>query len=290
MTVLLSAEGRQTPRSQGAPPRCLRFRCGERGATVDATAPTAATAGIPAKPVLAKAPCGLSFHPDRRIRRALHGRRDGGGTKIRLHRRRSGVGRLRARQPALGGRPPAGAAAGGGSAGALAEPGAGQLREADRRSGRQLVLSLGARRRLGGARDPDPPRAAPRRVERHQRTGLRSRPAARLRHLGAARQPRMGLRRRPADLPAHGALRARGGRVALAGRAAAGERGPGPERALRRPVPGRRGAWAAAEPRLQRIEPGRDLQDPGDHQPRPADEHRALLPAARPRAVESRQS
>ena len=168
----------------------------------------------------------------------------------------------------------------------LAEPDTDGLREAHRRSGRRLALPRRAGGRLGRAGDPDPARAAARRVERHQLLRLRPRPAARLRYLGPARQPGLELRRRPAGVPAHGALRARGGRVAGAGRPAPGERGPGPEPPLRRAVSGRRGIRPAAQPRLQRGTPGGDLQDPGHHQPGAADERRPLLPSPRAPSVE----
>ena len=225
-----------------------------------------------------------------RIRSVQHGRRDGGGAEVRLHRCRSRIRGLRARKPALGGQPAAGPAAGGGTAGPLVEQDAGQLREAHRRSVRELVLPRRTGRRLRGAVDSNPPRTAAGRVERDQRTRLRAGTAARLRHLGAARQPRLELRRRPADIQAPGAFRERSGRVAFAGRAASGKRGAGPEPALRGAVPGRSGSGPAAQPGLQRIEPGRDLQDADHDQPGQADEHRALLSPARPGTGESRSA
>ena len=188
---------------------------------------------------------------------------------------------MRAREPAVRGRPAAGAAARGGTEAPLAEPDAGELREAHRQPGRELVLPRRAGRRVGRAGDPDPARPGARRVELDQRPRLRPRSTARLRHLGPAREPRLELRRRPAALPADGALRERGGPVAGARGPAPGERGAGPEPALRGPLPGRGGGGPAPQPGLQRREPGRDLQDPGHHQPRAADERRALLPSAR---------
>ena len=76
--------------------------------------------------------------------------------------------------------------------------------------------------------------------------------------------------------------------MARRGRAAPGERGAGREPALRGALPGRGGGRPPPQPGLQRGEPRRDLQDPGDHQPGAADEHRPLLPSPRARAGEPR--
>ena len=58
----------------------------------------------------------------------------------------------------------------------------------------------------GQRRIPDPARQAARRLVVDQRHGVRARPVAGLRHLGAARQSRLELPRGAADLPRHGKL------------------------------------------------------------------------------------
>ena len=87
--------------------------------------------------------------------------------------------------------------------------GAGRLREADERSPLQLVLRDRARGQRQRTTNSHPARQDARWFERHQRHALRTGPAARLRHLVAARQSRLVVRVRPAVLPQVRALRAR---------------------------------------------------------------------------------
>ena len=85
----------------------------------------------------------------------------------------------------------------------------GRLRQADHQSRGQLALHLRARGQHQRPPHPGAARQAARRLQRDQRHGLRARPGAGFRHLGADGQPGLELRRRPALLQAHGELRGR---------------------------------------------------------------------------------
>ena len=155
----------------------------------------------------------------------------------------------------------------------------------DRPARRQLVLLLGARRRLGrpphrGAAWKDAGR-----LELDQRHGLHPRPGPGLRPLGAARQSRLELAGRAAGLQAHGKLRRRLGRAARPQRAAPRHRHAAPEDpAAREDDRGGEQDRPALQPRPQRGDPGGHRHVAGDDRQGSPPEHGLLLPrsGARP--------
>jgi len=148
--------------------------------------------------------------------------------RLRLHRGRRGLGRLRRRQPAVGRPAPPGAAAGSRRSGQLdLVPRAGRLPVRHR----QPALGLDVPDRAGGRPERPgaeiPARQGGRRVVGDQRHDLHARPGRRLRPLAPARPRRLGLGRRGADLqapgrPLPGRERASRRRRRVAGRGAAG--------------------------------------------------------------------
>ena len=127
------------------------------------------------------------------------------------------------------------------------------------------LYSCGARGQHQRPQAPGAARPAARRLQRDQRHGLRARPGAGLRHLGADGQPRLELRGRPALLQAHGKLRGRRRRRFPR------PRRPAPRHQPRAARPAVRGADQGggrgrhrAQPRLQRRPAGRHRHEPGD--------------------------
>ena len=95
----------------------------------------------------------------------------------------------------------AGAGSRAGKPSLVAHPG--RLRQVDRQPQGELALCLGARGVDRPAPHPGAARQAAGRLVIDQRHGVRARPGAGLRHLGAARQSRLELSRGAADLPRH---------------------------------------------------------------------------------------
>ena len=128
---------------------------------------------------------------------------------LRLHRRRRRIGRRGRREPAVGGcaqqacccwRPAPPAIPGRASRSAT--------RELITNPAANWLYSLGARGQHQRPQASGAARPAARRLQRDQRHGVRARPGAGLRHLGADGQPGLELRGRAALLQAHGKLRA----------------------------------------------------------------------------------
>ena len=140
--------------------------------------------------------------------------------RLRLHRRRRGLGRLRAGQPAVGRSQVARAAARGGRPRQLdLVPHSGRLSLRDRQS----ALGLDVPDREGAGPERPQPQLSARQGDRRllgdQRHDLDARPVPRLRPLAPARPHRLGLGRRPAGLQA--ARRSLPGRHRASRRAAA---------------------------------------------------------------------
>ena len=126
--------------------------------------------------------------------------------------------------------------------------------------------------------DPDPARQDARRIEFDQRHAVCARQSARLRHLGAVRQPRLVVRFRAALLQEVRALRTRRRRQPRPRRTAECRRDARTRRIARRFHRRRGGAGLSPQPGLQQRRPGRLRLLPGDAEGRPALVHRARLP------------
>ena len=175
----------------------------------------------------------------------------------------------------------AGAGSGPGKPSLVADPG--RLRQADPEPGSKLAVFFGTRRRHRSAPHPDSARQAAGRLVIDQRHGVRARPVAGLRHLGAARQSRLELPRGAADLQGHGKLPGRRRRrVPRPQRAAEGQRKQRKRTDLRRADQGGRRGRHRLHEGLQRRAAGRHRHDADDDPRRSSHEHRGLL--SRPRA------
>ena len=145
----------------------------------------------------------------------------------------------------------------------------------------ELALQVRAQRMDRRPRHRRPARQDPGRLELDQRPHLQSRPAARLRRLGPARQPRLGLCRRAALLPPERAAGRRGRRDLPRPRRQPADHRPRLARpALRGLHRGRRADGHPAQPRLQRHPAGGRELRAAHHPERPAQERRARLPAS----------
>ena len=131
---------------------------------------------------------------------------------LRLHCRRRRVGRRGRCEPAVGRSAQQGAVARSRSGEPSLVPHSDRHGPADHQSRGQLALFLRARGEHQWPQAPGAARQAARRLQLDQRHGVRARPGAGLRYLGADGQPRLELRRGPAFLQAHGKLCRRGRR------------------------------------------------------------------------------
>ena len=143
--------------------------------------------------------------------------------RLRLHRRRRRLGRLRARQPPVRRSAPSRAAARSGRPRQLdLAPHSGRLSLRHRQSARRLAVQDRAGSGAQRPRDRLSARPRARRLFGHQRHDLHARPGRRLRRLAPARPRRLGLGRRAAVLQAPRGLSRRRRRAARRGRRMAG--------------------------------------------------------------------
>ena len=143
----------------------------------------------------------------------------------------------------------------------------------------------------GGRPHPRAARQDARRIELDQRPHLQSRPAARLRQLGAARQPRLGLCRRAALFQAARAPHRRGRRhLSRPRRRAHRHRHRLASSAVRGLHRGRDEPRHSAQPRLQRRKPGRRRLRAARDPQGPPRQRGARVPAAGDAAAEPRRA
>ena len=192
--------------------------------------------------------------------------------RVRPHRRRRGLGRLRDRPPPGGRGPPGRARRGGRPRLQPGHPQAEPLLGAV-----ELARGLGVLDRAAAALAQDQPvlaaRQGARRLERAERDDLHPRREVRLRRLGLQRRTRLVLPRRPAVLQEVGGLRGRPERVPRHRRPAPGHPHQGAEPGDARDDRGRRGDRRAAQRRPQRRRHPRRRPDAHDGARRPADVH-----------------
>ena len=185
---------------------------------------------------------------------------------LRFHRRRRRLGRRRRRLPAVGRSDQQGAAARGRRRGQSLDAPAGRLAAADHQSGGQLAVQLRARAQHQRPAHPGAARQAARRVERDQRHGLRARPGAGLRHLGADGQSPAGAT--PTCCPSSSAWRATRAAATTAFAAATGRSrvtDPPPREPLFQAlIKAAAEVGIRAQSRLQRRHAGRHRHEPGD--------------------------
>ena len=201
---------------------------------------------------------------------------------FRLCHRRRGIGRQRAGVAAERGRERHGLRPRGGAVGlAPLHPYPGRLHVHPGQSQGELALQVRAQRMDRRARHRRPARQDPGRVELDQRPYLQSRPTARFRRLGPARQPRLGLCRRAALLPPERAAGRRGRRHLPRPRRQPADHRPRLARPdLRGLHRGRGPARHPAQPRLQRHHAGGRELRAAHHPERHAQERRPRLPAS----------
>ena len=162
----------------------------------------------------------------------------------------------------------------------------GRLHQAAQPQDLQLELRDGGRGGRGRPAHPLSARPHAGRLELDQRHALRARPAARLRHLGPARQSRLVLFADPALLQEVGEFRARRRRQPRQGRPAERRRHVRHPRAVRRLHRCRRGQRLSEEQGLQQRRPGRLRLLPGDDEERQAPVDGARLPRSGPQPAQ----
>ena len=193
------------------------------------------------------------------------------------------LGGLRSREPADRGSERQGPAAGGGADRQVdVDRHPRRLHQAAEPQDLQLELRDGGRGGHGQPAHPLSARPHARRLELDQRHALRARPAARLRHLGPARQSRLVLFADPALLQEVGEFRARRRRQPRQGRPAERRRHVRHPRAVRCLHRCRGGERLSEEQGLQQRQPGRLRLLPGDDEERQTPVDGARLPRSRP--------
>ena len=211
------------------------------------------------------------------------------GTDVRLRDRRGGLGRVRAREPALRGPRGAGRAARGRRQGQLLlDPHPDRLPLHDEQPPHRLVPQDRGGAGTQRACPPLPPGARAWRLLVHQRHDLHARPGPRLRPVAPARKHRLGLGGRAPLLPALRGSRGRRRRDARGGGRVAG-RAPADRLGAARRVPG--GGGGGRDPEDRRLQPRRQRGVellPGEPAERNALEHRARVPPSGPESAEPR--